>query len=162
MSQASLSFQELLHADLENTSQLLVLMARERKHLETRDLDAMSQLILEKAQVLAKIEKNDDQRRKLLAQANYPNTKDGINSYIENLPQAMATSCAKDFEQLQIALVKCQEINTINGIVTNRSKKRTTQSMDIIRGIAKRDTLYTKKGSTDKDGSSTSRPISEA
>jgi len=162
MSKDAQTFQALLQADLENTSALLALMDQERSYLETRNLEAMNKLIMEKAQVLARIEKNDDLRRDLLKHANFPNSKQGIDNFILSLTGPGAASCSKDFEQLQVALRKCQEINTVNGIITNRSRKRTQQSMDIIRGITGQETVYTKQGSKDKDSNSKGRPISEA
>lgn len=162
MSQDAQTFQALLKADLENTSALLALMDLERQHLEARNLDAMNVLILDKAKVLAQIEKNDELRRNLLDQANFPNSKDGISNYINTLPEAHAKICFNDFERLQSALIKCQEFNTLNGIITNRSRKRTQQSMDIIRGASKRATLYTKHGGTNKESPGNSNPISEA
>lgn len=153
-------FLELLKADLHNTKQLQSLMQLERGYIEQRDLEALNNLLVEKAELLSSIEENELKRRKSLIPGEFDPSPEGYRAYIATLEPDLAKQCHEYFELLQTELLKCKELNTVNGIVVNRSQRRNRQTLDILKGKPAQNELYTKSGVA--SNSSGSNPISAA
>ena len=88
---AELTLHDLLEKDLQNTVDLQSLLRAERTQLEARDIGALSRTLIEKAELLAAIEQNDEARRKLLVLHGYPLDNKGMRRFCAESPQRRNT-----------------------------------------------------------------------
>ncbi|MDO9317083.1 MAG: flagellar protein FlgN [Gammaproteobacteria bacterium] len=142
---ADLTLHELLEKDLQNTVDLENLLRAERTQLEARDIGALSRTLIEKAEVLASIEQNDEARRKLLAQHGYPADNKGMRRFCSESPRGVTL-----YDQLREQIAQCAALTNINGAIVHRSRLNTRHVLDILRGKGTQSSLYTSAGSTNK------------
>jgi len=148
------SLKSLIEKDLQNADILATLLQTERDMLTTRDIGALNKILMEKAQLLADIERNDDSRRKMLA---------SFGHSIDN--RALRDFCIKSglgplYENLQSKLKICAELTDINGAIVHRSKLSNRQVLDIMQGKSAHASVYTSHGGTNKQ--TESRAIAKA
>ncbi len=148
------SFHSLLQKDLQNADQLAALLKQEREQLVARNIDELNRILMEKAQLLAEIERNDDTRRKMLA---------SFGHSVDN--QALRDYCQKAgfgalHEQLQLKLKACAELTDINGAIVHRSRLSNRHVLDILQGKTGQTSVYTSHGGTHKQ--SESRALAKA
>ncbi len=146
--------QGLLEKDLSNASRLENLLETERRLLEKRDIGALNQLLMEKAQLLADIESNDDARRKLLASFGKSDNNTGLRDYCTQV------GIGDLYKDLLRALQHCAELTNINGAIVHRSKLNNRHMLDIMQGKSADTSLYTQRG--DASTSSDTRAIARA
>jgi flagellar biosynthesis/type III secretory pathway chaperone len=139
---------QMLQKDLINATNLENLLRLEREHLEKRDIASLSTLLLQKAEILADIELNDDNRRKLLASSGLPTDNRQLRDY------CIDTGLDVLYEQLQQQLRKCAELTGINGAIVHRSRLNNRQILDILQGKNAQSSVYTSHGDTHKTSES--------
>lgn len=148
------SMQLLLEKDLHNAANLETLLRSERTQLESRDIGALSQTLIEKAQVLAQIEANDDARRKLLASFDKSVDNTGLRDY------CMQEGLGDLYRELLRSLQHCADLTNINGAIVHRSKLNNRQMLDILQGKSSEPGVYDHHGGA--SATSDSRPIAKA
>ncbi len=142
---ADLTLHDLLEKDLQNTVDLENLLRAERAQLESRDIGALSRILIEKAEVLAAIEQNDEARRKLLVQQGYPADNQGMRRFCSESPRGVSL-----YDQLREQIAQCAALTNINGAIVHRSRLNTRHVLDILRGKGTQSSLYTSAGGTNK------------
>jgi flagella synthesis protein FlgN len=138
------SFQSLLEKDLHNAESLAALLQREREQLASRDIDALNTILMEKAQLLADIERNDDSRRKMLASFGHSADNQALGDYCNK------SGFGTLYEELQRRLKTCAELTDINGAIVHRSRLSNRHVLDIIQGKSAHASVYTSQGGTNK------------
>ena len=151
---------ELLQSDLTNTGKLESLLKVEREHLENRDIDCLNATLGEKSQILARLEKNEQQRRELLNEAGYSKANQKLAEFYATLQSPFSEKCTETFEELKQIIEKCKLMNDVNGAIVRRSKSSSAQVLSILRGQMGNPDLYTNLGDTDTHNQS--RPIAKA
>ena len=142
---ADLTLHNLLEKDLQNTVDLGSLLRAERTQLEARDIGALSRTLIEKAELLAAIEQNDEARRKLLVLHGYPLDNKGMRRFC-----AESTRGVTLYDQLREQIAQCAALTNINGAIVHRSRLNTRHVLDILRGKGTQSSLYTSVGGTHK------------
>lgn len=148
------SMRQLLEKDLLNATNLESLLQSEREQLQKRDIGALSNTLIEKAQLLADIEANDDARRKILASFDKSVDNSGLRDYCR---QEGMDALYKD---LLRSLQLCSDLTNINGAIVHRSKLNNRQMLDIMQGKSSQPGVYTNHGDTST--ASDSRAIAKA
>lgn len=148
------SMQALLEQDLYNASQLEDLLRCERSQLETRDIGALSQTLIDKAQLLAQIEANDDARRKLLASLRKSTDNSGLRDYCQQ------EGLSDLYRNLLKSLQHCTDLTNINGAIVHRSKLNNRHLLDILQGKTSQPGVYDQRG--DASTTSDTRAIAKA
>ena len=98
------SIQSLLEKDLHNAESLAALLLSERDQLASRDIDALNKTLMEKAQLLAAIEGNDDSRRKMLASFGRSADNNSLRDYCDK------AGFGTLYEALQRRLKTCADL----------------------------------------------------
>lgn len=140
----------LLQNDLQSSTELEALLREERAQLASRDIESLNKTLIQKAELLAKIENNDAARKKILVAEGYPADNEGMKNYC--LDHAADDSI---FDQLQQKLRQCSELTDINGAIVHRSRMNTRQVLAILQGKVARSSLYTNQGGTNETSEST-------
>ncbi|MCB1649121.1 MAG: flagellar protein FlgN [Pseudomonadales bacterium] len=148
------SMQALLEQDLYNASQLENLLRSERHQLESRDIGALSQTLIDKAQLLAQIEANDDARRKLLASLRKCADNNGLRDYCQQ------EGLGELYQKLLTSLQHCTDLSNINGAIVHRSKLNNRHLLDILQGKTSQPGVYDQRG--DASTTSDTRAIARA
>lgn len=145
---------QLLEKDLINTTNLENLLQKEREQLQQRDIGALSNTLMEKAQLLADIEANDDARRKILASFDKSVDNGGLREYCKE--EGMGDL----YQELLRSLQQCSDLTNINGAIVHRSKLSNRHMLDIMQGKSSQPSVYTNHG--DASTTSDSRAIAKA
>jgi len=145
---------QLLEKDLINTTNLENLLRTEREQLQTRDIGALSNTLIEKAQLLADIESNDDARRKILASFDKSVDNSGLREYCKEVGMLAL------YKDLLHSLQQCSDLTNINGAVVRRSKLNNRHMLDLMQGKSSQPSVYTNHG--DASTTSDSRAIAKA
>ena len=140
----------LLQDDLQNATELEAILREERSQLASRDIEALNKTLMQKAELLAKIENNDSARKNILNAANYPANNEGMKKYCQDNGADESI-----FDQLQSKLRQCSELTDINGAIVHRSRMNTRQVLAILQGKVARSSLYTIQGGTNESTEST-------
>ena len=146
--------QQLLEKDLINTTNLETLLQKEREQLQKRDIGALSNTLIEKAQLLADIEVNDDARRKILASFDKSVDNGGLRAYCKE------EGLGDLYQELLRSLQQCSDLTNINGAIVHRSKLSNRQMLDIMQGKSSQPSVYNNHG--DASTTSDSRAIAKA
>jgi len=148
------SMQQLLEKDLINSSKLENLLRCEREQLEQRNIDALNETLIEKAQLLAGIEANDHARQKILASFGQSTDNGALKEYCaQNGLEALYKDLLKSLQQ-------CSDLTNVNGAIVHRSKLNNRRLLDIMQGKSAQPGLYTSHG--DSSTSSNSQAIAKA
>ncbi|MDX1489648.1 MAG: flagellar protein FlgN [Pseudohongiellaceae bacterium] len=140
----------LLQQDLDNTTDLIALLREERSLLAKRDIENLNGTLMRKAELLAKIESNDAQRKNILATEGYAVSNEGMKQFcIDNAADETI------FDKLQANIRQCSELTDINGAIVHRSRMNTRQVLDILQGKVAGSSTYTSQGGTNKASEST-------
>ena len=138
------SIQSLLEKDLHNAESLAALLLSERDQLASRDIDALNKTLMEKAQLLAAIEGNDDSRRKMLASFGRSADNNSLRDYCDK------AGFGTLYEALQRRLKTCADLTDINGAIVHRSRLSNRHVLDIMQGKSAQTSVYTSQGGTNK------------
>ena len=145
------NLQATLTTDLANTAELVSLLERERKALETRDYADFEQIISPKKHLLEQIEQQADIRQQLLHQAGFTDESTTLIEAKEHAP-----AVADDWHALAKLWRSCQHLNETNELIAKRKHRVVGQILDVIRGKNQQTRLYTSKGNAQTSASSRS------
>jgi flagellar biosynthesis/type III secretory pathway chaperone len=152
------ALQKLLEQDLGGAQQLNALLLDERRFLERRDVKALDQLLGRKADLLARMEKNDQARRSYLQEAGFEPDRGGLQACCEYLdgqhrssdqasPDAEQPSAMQSLgEALFVALALCREATAVNANIVHRSRSNNTRLLNLMRGVTTRPDVYNPRG----------------
>lgn len=136
------------------------MLARERKHLEERDFESFQAGTPEKASCLADINSHEDEFNHLLESLHIELGDKTIDRLIEKYASHQEASFAEAALQYRSLLGECDDLNTINGRIIQRSQVNAKHLLDLIKGVVKQDQTYTRSGKTQTDGGK--HPIAKA
>lgn len=144
------SIAALIHSELTGYQTLLELLTEERHLLVKRDFDAFIVLLGNKNDLLQTLEYNNEQRTRLLEEKNLPINKQGMLALFDTLPDIPSRMVRQDWDQLNVMLKRCTELNEINARIAHRAQATTHQMLNILRGDPDGFSLYGKKGTRDE------------
>lgn len=130
----------LLKTELELAQALKQLLLQEKEVLGERDLPALQKITETKLQLVNSLENQARQRTAMVA-AN-PDREAAWEMLLETGGPELQNS----WRQLKEELKLCQEVNRINELVVNRSRKATEHVLNILRGGPAQQNLYGKQG----------------
>lgn len=149
---------KLLEQDLDGARQLNTLLLDERRLLERRDVKALDRLLGQKAELLARMEKNDQARRQRLQEAGFETDRGGLEACCQDLdsqrqspapdssaddqPSSMQSLC----EALFAALAQCREATAVNANIVHRSRNNNTRLLHLMRGGDTPPDVYNPRG----------------
>ena len=148
----------LLEQDLDGARQLNTVLLDERRLLERRDVKALDQLLGRKADLLARMEKNDQARRKHLQEAGFESDRGGLQACCQHLDsqsrspehssegEQHAASLESLSEALFAALAQCREATAVNANIVHRSRSNNTRLLNLMRGGSERPDVYNPRG----------------
>lgn len=148
------SMQQSLEKDLINSTKLENLLRCEREQLEQRNIGALNETLIEKAQLLADIEANDHARQKILASFGESTDNRALRDFCSQ--NGMETL----YRNLLKSLQQCSDLTNINGAIIHRSKLNNRHLLDIMQGKSSQPSVYTSHG--DSSASAHSRAIAKA
>lgn len=152
------ALQTLLEQDLDGARQLNTLLLDERGLLERRDVKALDRLLGRKADLLARMEKNDQARRHHLREAGFEADRAGLQACCQFLdsqhpspghgPGAadQTRSLQSLSEALFNALAQCREATAVNANIVHRSRNNNAHLLNLMRGGATRPDVYNPRG----------------
>jgi len=146
------TLQKLLERDLENAQQLDKLLTEERGLLERRDVTALDGLLGRKADLLARMEKNDGLRRQYLLEQGFTPDRKGLRACCEQLdtgrsPETTPSRATTEVcDALFTALARCRETTAVNANIVHRSRNNNNRLLNLIRGGSARPEVYSPHG----------------
>lgn len=152
------ALRKLLEQDLDGARQLNTVLLDERRLLERRDVKALDQLLGRKADLLARMEKNDQARRKHLQDAGFESDRGGLQAccqYLDSQSRSAerssegeqgAASLESLSEALFAALAQCREATAVNANIVHRSRSNNTRLLNLMRGGTERPDVYNPRG----------------
>lgn len=136
----------LLQSELDDTQRLFALMETEKQQLESRNLEALQQLLPDKAEILTAIENKHLQRGDWQQLAGVKHGDEALRDYLIEQQDVAASACLSIFDQLKKDLKNCSDYNTLNGLIISNSKRRNSQRLNIYRGKPQEKSLYNARG----------------
>ncbi len=147
---------DLIDSDIHNANELLNLLNREKSALEARETGQLKNLLPEKKQVLATLEKNAQTRRDILKQLGKKDSNENWRSLVKHL------ELTPIWEKLELSLKRCQDLNQVNERVISRSQQTVGRLLEIFRGQIGQTNVYNEQGSTRTQHHGLSRTITTA
>lgn len=154
----------LLESELDHCLLLSNILLAERNLVETKALDKLPNVLRQKADLLSVVEAGFNQRQSWLKSVGLPTSlaefskafNDGnLTGWIHSTPNSIsAEQCLEKWAELGAAKDKCNQQNTVNGIIITNAKKRNSEQLGILKGIRPGKTLYDAKGQSIASGGS--------
>ena len=135
--------QKLISGDINACKALLALLEKEQAQLKERDIEALSQIIEEKAPLLSQLEQSAEVRS---AWARSQNVQDVAQAWQSLLTQLDSEKLTEDWRRLKVLLQQCKEKNEVNGKMLIRNQKVFARLLDILRGQNTANDLYNATG----------------
>lgn len=146
----------LLDSELDHCLLLSKLLLAERALVESRELDKLPNILRQKADLLSVVEAGFNQRQSWLNSVDLPTSFSEFSKAYANGELAglfhntsntiSAEKCIEKWSELGAAKDKCNEQNTVNGIIITKAKKRNSEQLGILKGIRPGKNLYDAKG----------------
>lgn len=144
------ALQQLLEQDLDGARQLHAVLLDERHLLERRDVKALDELLGRKADLLARMEKNDQARRRYLQESGFEPDRSGLQACCEALDTTAGKSSAPSLRSLSddlfTALTQCRDATAVNANIVHRSRSNNTRLLNLMRGGDSRPDTYDPRG----------------
>jgi len=136
------------------------ILAQERKHLEERDFESFQAGTPEKASCLSDISYHEDEFNHLLESLHIELGDKTIDRLIEKYASHQETAFTEAALLYRSLLGECDDLNTINGRIIQRSQVNAKHLLDLIKGAVKQEQTYTRNGKTQTDAGKA--PIAKA
>ncbi len=146
MSSQAEHFHQLVEQGCTDFTQLCELLEQERDAIEQRALDQLQAVVNDKAALLEQIAANINARNEILSQAGCSADDEGLQAYLQSLPQPQSQRIQTDWQQLAQQLQKANTLNQRNEKVINRSQQSVNQLLSILQGHSQQNTLYNQSG----------------
>ncbi len=123
---------DLLDEELLQTDRLRLILAEEQDAVKTKNIDAMSGTLTKKLEVLEKLEQFDVERKSLLQQAGYDNSKSGFESLLQ--ANDSSTELMEKWRKLEQEISECRELHQINTQILEIGQRQVQQVLGILVG----------------------------
>lgn len=152
------ALQKLLEQDLDGARQLNTVLLDERRLLERRDVKALDRLLGQKADLLARMEKNDQARRRHLQEAGFEPDRGGLQAccvHLDSQRRSPSPGSSDDAPQVSLqslcdtlfdALAQCRDATAVNANIVHRSRSNNTRLLHLMRGGDARPDVYNPRG----------------
>ena len=127
-------------------------MESERKHLEERDFSSFQAITPKKSSCLDDISHHEDEFNELLKNLHIEFGEKTIDRLIEKYGSSKDTTFSDTAMSYRTLLTECDNLNTINGRIIQRSQVNAKHFLDLIKGAAKNNQTYTRNGKTQDEG----------
>jgi len=138
----------LIQSELKTGEELLSALEQEKALLEARQLDGLGDLLSHKANLLTALEQVRNKRNALLLPMGLSEDQTILSQQLAEAQEPLATAALDALKTLSEQLVKCKYYNELIGILISKSRKRNQRRMDIMKGVANEQKLYTAHGQT--------------
>jgi flagella synthesis protein FlgN len=149
-----------LNAGITLFQTLKEILALERKHLEERDFTSFQAVTPKKASCLTDISRHEDEFNQLLESLHIELGDKTIDRLIEKYAPHQDTAFSEAAIQYRSLLGECDDLNTINGRIIQRSQVNANNLLDLIKGAVKQNQTYSRNGKTQTEGGK--HPIAKA
>jgi flagella synthesis protein FlgN len=150
-----INFHQLIESDLADVESLIALLEREKAILSERQFEELPTLVEQKQSKMKCLEENFKRRVDYLTNSHDGDTYlECLNSYINTLAPEQREPIIQLNQQLEQALAKCRDLNTINGQVISVNLNNHAQLMNIIQGKPTQAT-YDAKGNIQRQAQQT-------
>lgn len=123
---------DLMDEELRQTHQLRLILEEEQDAVKTKDIDAMSGTLTQKLEILEKLEKLDIERKSLLQQAGYDNSKSGFESLLQ--ASASSNSLMDKWHKLEQEMSECRQLHQVNTQILEIGQRQVQQVLGILLG----------------------------
>lgn len=137
----------LITQGVELLRELQELIAQERTALEKRDLDGIEQCATRKADLLARIKTNFNERHELMQSAGIELSGEGWTAYIDTLPEKEAKLLSEAWNTLSTLLEANQRESLVNQQLVHRGQENTNRLLNLLQGKNQKSELYGSSGS---------------
>ncbi|MBL4607184.1 MAG: flagellar protein FlgN [Pseudomonadales bacterium] len=151
---------EQLNTGIKLFQSLKAALENERHNLENRDYDSFQADAVEKESCLESISQHEDTFNHLLETLHIDLGDKTIDRLIERYSPSKDTSFSEDAKLYRARLSECDDLNTINGRIIQRSQVNANQLLNLIKGAVKQNETYTRSGKTKSNGGT--HPIAKA
>jgi flagella synthesis protein FlgN len=136
------------------------ILEQERQFLEERNFLSFQEITPKKEACLADISHHENEFNRLLESLNIELGEKTIDRLIANYARPQSTSFSDAATLYRSLLSKCDDLNTINGRIIQRSQVNANHLLDLIKGTAKQNQTYSRNGKTKIEGRK--HPIAKA
>lgn len=137
---------QLLEQETTAVAQLMDILERERHALQRREVDTLSQCIVEKAPVIAQLQGLSQQRDTAVKSAGFTLNTAGLVRYLRQLDPQGVMHLIKHGHHLTRLAAQCHKCNAINGSIIAATRTRTERTLAILRGQHEQLTTYDPHG----------------
>ncbi|MBU2887265.1 flagellar protein FlgN [Gilvimarinus agarilyticus] len=137
---------QMLDNDLAAAKALLELLQRETELLKNRQHTELESTLSVKAEHLNVLDAHARERTSLLLSLGLANDSDGWLEYMQSTPSL--TPLITKWQEIQSVITQCNQQNTKNGKLINRSQQTLSRILDLVKGKSAGDNLYNAKGVT--------------
>lgn len=124
----------ILQSELKCSLELSQVLKQERDALKASDHQTLNLLSDRKKSLVLKLEQLGRQRESILKSIGFPEGKAGIEAFVANQSQDVATQLTELIKKLRIVARDCRNKNMINGGVINVHRQHLLKAMAILRG----------------------------
>lgn len=139
----------ILRKIAQHLSRLEQTLAREYAALSENDLDTIVRAAEEKIRLFGLIEELEQARHAALQQAGVDPDDTDAASWLQRNP-ALGETLVSDWQQVRELTRKCHHQNRINGIILEKTRRRTEQALSILKGQTPQPGTYTARGETER------------
>jgi flagellar biosynthesis/type III secretory pathway chaperone len=140
-------FDQFLQHDIGLSEQLLTALQEEREALETRQYVRIEEILGSKAQLIAHLEQNTNNRRHWLQQQGFTSEAGSLKA-----ARAAAPDVAARWEQAAELWRNCQKANQINDQISRRTQVVVENLLDVLRGQHGDKSTYNAQGQSQRPG----------
>lgn len=148
-----MNIDHLFEQDIKLVDDLLLMLTREQISLINMDIDAVEQLLDEKALLLQKISASAQVRYKALSTLGFEASEAGMANWVKKYAN---TKVMQDWSGFQETVQQAKELNLLNGKLINQHFYRNQQFLHQLQGNPNSQGMYGANGQT------TSRHFSRA
>ena len=149
-----------LNTGVELFQRLSDILIDERSNLEKRDHASFKAGTVIKEECLFQIKHHEKEFNELLESLQLELGNKTIDSLIDRYDPDQTTPFTESALQYRSLLSQCDDLNTINGRLIQRSQVDANRLLDLLKGGGKQSQTYTRKGKTQTNGGK--QPIAKA
>jgi flagella synthesis protein FlgN len=152
MQSSATSPAESLVEEVTAASQLLQVLEQEQVYLVNADVEGLSRLTGEKANIVARMTDLAKRRHRALAAAGFTADESGMPDWL-NSPAATA-GANQSWNQLLTIAQQAKEMNRTNGIMINQQIARNQSALNILQGAPQGGAIYGPNGQSSSQSGS--------
>lgn len=157
---ARLRLTKILHQGAELLMQLKTYLEEERNHLENNNYDALQLCSQNKQTCLELITQHETDLNDLLQEQQLSLGKTEIKQLIHSYDPDNKTQLSAIAQRYETLLIQCNDLNSINGRIIQKSQLNAATLLNLIKGAVKQNETYTRQGKTRSNQEN--KPIAKA